>query len=144
MAILNYTTKISATKTIGEITECLVKHGATKIVSDYEGETPVAVSFSLPIEGRMVFYLLPANYQGVMKAMNNDRKVPRSACTKEQAIRVSWRIIKDWIEAQMAIVEAQLAEMPEVFLPYAITKKGNTLYNEIKQNNNNLLLEVGD
>jgi hypothetical protein len=33
----------------------------------------------------------------------------------------------------MAIVEAQLAEMAEVFLPYAITKKGNTLYKEVKE-----------
>lgn len=141
MAILNYTTKINATKTIGEITECLVKHGATKIVSDYEGETPVAVSFCLFIIDKPVFYSLPANYLGVLKAMEKDRKVPRNACTKDQAIRVSWRIIKDWVEAQMAIVEAQLADVQEVFLPYAITKHGNTLYNEIKQNTNFLLGE---
>lgn len=140
MAILNYTTKIDATKTIGEITKCLVQHGATKIVSDYDGETPIAVSFSMNINGRMIFYSLPANYEGVMKAMDSDRKVPRSACTKDQAIRVSWRIIKDWVEAQMAIVEAQLADVQEVFLPYAITKSGTTLYKHI-QENNNLLLE---
>jgi hypothetical protein len=34
MAILNYTTSIKCEKTIMEIQQCLVKHGATKIVTD--------------------------------------------------------------------------------------------------------------
>lgn len=139
MAILNYTTKIDSTKTIGEITQCLVCHGANKIVSDYDGEIPVAVTFTININGTPVFYSLPANYSGVLRSMERNRKVPRNLCTKEQAIRVSWRIIKDWVEAQMAIVEAELADMAEVFLPYAVTKSGNTLYNEIKEGNLKLL-----
>jgi len=39
--------------------------------------------------------------------IQKDPKVPRSKCTDEQALRVSWRIIKDWVKAQMAIVECQ-------------------------------------
>jgi uncharacterized pyridoxamine 5'-phosphate oxidase family protein len=139
MAILNYTTKIDSTKTIGEITECLVAHGANKIVSDYDGSTPIAVTFTIVLNDRPIFYSLPANYTGVLKAMEKNRKVPRSLCTREQAIRVSWRIIKDWVEAQMAIVEAELADMAEVFLPYAVTSTGETLYQEIKNNNHKLL-----
>jgi len=140
MAILNYTTKIDSIKTIGEITKCLVEHGAKKIVSDYDDDgVPIQVTFQISINDNMVFYALPANYGGVLKAMDKNKKVPRSMVNKEQAIRVSWRIIKDWVEAQMAIVEAQLADMAEVFLPYAVTKNGNTLYNEIK-NNPKLLL----
>lgn len=65
--------------------------------------------------------------------MRNDRKVPRRLITDEQALRVSWRIIKVWVDAQIALVEAQLADVTEVFLPYAITKNGNTLYQEIGQ-----------
>ena len=44
MAILNYTTSISCEKTIGEIMKCLVKHGATKIVTDYSENIPSAVT----------------------------------------------------------------------------------------------------
>lgn len=139
MAILNYTTKIDSIKTIGEITQCLVAHGASKIVSDYEGQIPISVTFTINLNGSPIFYNLPANYSGVLKAMEKNKKVPRSFCNKEQAIRVSWRIIKDWVEAQMAIVEAELADMAEVFLPYAVTPSGNTLYHEIKNNNQNLL-----
>ncbi|PPL04957.1 hypothetical protein [Parapedobacter indicus] len=135
MAILNYTTKIDSTKTIGEITKCLVSHGAKKIVSDYDDDgIPTLITFLLPINDRMVAYALPANYSGVLKAMEKAKGVPRHLCTKEQAVRVSWRIVKDWIEAQMAIVEANLADMAEVFLPYAVTPSGNTLYHEVRSN----------
>ncbi|MGB1032956.1 MAG: hypothetical protein ACPGWM_10080 [Flavobacteriales bacterium] len=138
MPILNYTTSIKSEKTIMEIQTILVKHGATKIVTDYDGQTPSAVTFCLSIEDQIVAFSLPAKYRGVLKAMENSPKVPRILCTDEQALRVSWRIVKDWVEAQMALVEAHLADVAEVFLPYAITKNGNTLYQEI--GNSQLLL----
>lgn len=142
MAILNYTTSIDCEKSISEIRKCLVKHGAHKIVTDYDKGMPSAVTFCLTLNGSMVAFTLPANYSGVLKAMHNDKKVPRSKCTEEQAQRVSWRIVKDWVEAQMAIVEAQLADMAEVFLPYAITKNGTTLYKEV-QGNGILMIQSG-
>lgn len=143
MAILNYTTAIDFEKTIGEITKILVKHGATKMVTDYADNVPVAVTFCLMLNGNMVGFSLPANYDGVLKAMQKDGKVPKKLLTKEQALRVSWRIIKDWTEAQVALVEAKLADVAEVFLPYAITKSGTTLYKEI-QGNGMLLLQSGN
>lgn len=139
MAILNYTTSIDCEKSISEIQKCLVKHGANKIVTDYENGSPSSVTFCLTINDRLVGYILPANYSGVLKAMKNDKKVPNSKCTNEQAQRVAWRIVKDWVEAQMAIVEAQLADMAEVFLPYAVTRTGETMYKYI-QNDTQLLL----
>ena len=132
MAILNYTTSIESEKTISEIQKILVEHGATKIVTDYTDKIPTALTFCLSINDNLVAFSLKAKYDGVLKVMQKDKKVPRSKCTKEQALRVSWRIIKDWTEAQMALVKAQLADVAEVFLPYAVTKNGNTLYNEIK------------
>lgn len=134
MAILNYTTSIECEKSIVEILKCLVQHGAHKITTDYDGQNPCALTFCLDVNGQTVAFSLPANFEGVMKAMNNDKKVPRAKCTKEQAIRVSWRILKDWVEAQMAIVQSQLAVMEEVFLPYAITKNGTTVYQVFQKN----------
>lgn len=133
MPILNYTTSIDSEKSIAEIQKCLVKHGANKITTDYKGEVAVAVTFCLNLNGHIAAFSLPANSDGVLKAMQANKKVPRNKCTKEQAQKVSWRIVKTWVEAQMAIVEAQLADITEVFLPYAITKNGTTLYKEIKE-----------
>lgn len=139
MAILNYTTGIKSEKTIMEIQQCLVKHGASKIVTDYENGIPSALTFCLMLNENLCAFSLPANYVGVLKAMKNDKKVPRRLITSEQALKVSWRIVKQWVEAQMAIVEAELANVAEVFLPYAITPSGNTLYKEIESNGMKLL-----
>lgn len=48
--------------------------------------------------------------------------------TTEQAARVGWRIIKDWIEAQLALVQTQMVTLDQVFLPYARTNTGETVY----------------
>ena len=143
MPILNYTTQINFDKTIQEITKTLVKHGATKIVTDYSNNLPVAITFCLMLNDRLVGFALPVKYGGVLRSMKKDGKVPKKLLTEEQALRVSWRIIKDWVESQMALVEASLAEMAEVFLPYAVTKNGHKLYKEI-QDNPALLLGSGN
>lgn len=131
MPILNYTTEVNFTKTLGEITDILIAHGAQKIIVDYDGTIPVAVTFGLKHMNVMLHFSLPCNYFGVMASMGRNPKVPARLKTKEQAVRVSWRIIKNWIESQMAIVEAELATVTQVFLPYAITKDGKTLYDSI-------------
>jgi hypothetical protein len=120
MPILNYTTKINPEKTIGEI---------QKITIDYNEEgVPCGVTFCLILDEQLRPYILPCNYSGVFQAMKNDRNIPNGFAYEEQAIRTSWRIVKDWVEAQMAVVEANLASVPEVFLPYAITNTGKTLF----------------
>lgn len=100
MPILNYTTSIPFEKTIGEITTVLVNHGAQKIVVDYQDKVPSAITFCLVVNDRLVAYCLPSNHTGVLAAMKKNRKVPGRLCTTEQALRVSWRILKDWVEAQ--------------------------------------------
>ena len=49
-------------------------------------------------------------------------------------MRTAWRITKDWVEAQMAIVETKMVTLPQVFLPYAVTQNGQTVYEKILEN----------
>ncbi len=44
------------------------------------------------------------------------------------AARVGWRILKDWVRAQMAILETEMVEIEQIFLPYMEAKDGRTLY----------------
>ncbi len=61
--------------------------------------------------------------------LQRDKRVDRPKYrTRAQAARVAWRIIKDWIEAQLALVEAEQVDMVEVFLPYAQVQGGRTVY----------------
>jgi hypothetical protein len=139
MGILNYTTTITANKTVGEIQGILAKHGASSISVDYEKGHPINLVFLLDIGGVAVNFRLPSNWQGVYQALKQDKSVAAKYKTPEQALRVSWRISKDWVEAQLAIVEAKKADMGEVFLPYAVFPNGKTMYEVFKEQGLNLL-----
>jgi len=51
----------------------------------------------------------------------------------EQAERVAWRIIKNWVDAQMAILETQMVQFDEIFLPYMLNSKGQTFFQMYQQ-----------
>jgi len=52
----------------------------------------------------------------------------------EQAYRVAWRNILDWVEAQMALIEIEMAKLEEVFLPYMVDRNGRTYFETLEQN----------
>jgi hypothetical protein len=133
MPILNYTTKIDVRRTAGEISEILADAGAQSVNIQYENRIPAALTFSIELQGRLVNFRLPSKWQGVHNLLKEDQKVQRAFKTEEQARRVAWRIVKDWVEAQLAIIQSGTAELAEVFLPYAVhPETGRTLFEEFK------------
>lgn len=133
MALLNYTTTVASRRTTAEIQELLVKAGAKKIMTDYDdGGNAAALSFQLILDGRALAFRLPVAWQPVRRVLQEQRRRnSRVIATPEQAQRVAWRITKDWVEAQLAIIETQMVTAQQVFLPYAITRDGSTLYEHI-------------
>jgi hypothetical protein len=117
----------------------LSKAGATKIIIDNKDGLPSGLTFCIIWRTNMTAFALPCNSEGVLRAMKNNSRVPKNLRSQEQALRVSWRILKEWIAAQLAIVEAELCQLPEVFLPYAVTKDGDTMFNYIENRGQNLL-----
>ena len=139
--ILNYTTQIKEEKTLSEIQSALARHGATAILAEYDSSTLSSVSFKIRTPHGIVSFRLPANIDGVFSCLKKNSRVPKRLRTKEQASRVAWRIIKDWILAQLAIVSADIADLEEVFLPYAQLPSGDTLYEHFLQQPKLLNLE---
>jgi hypothetical protein len=135
MPISNYTTDVKVSKTVGEIHDILANHDAQKIMTTYENKQPVGISFIYVVNGNEVGFNLPANYAGVLRAMKKDTGVHQKYCNEDHARRVAWRTVLYWIEAQMAMVEAEQAEMLQVFLPYAVMNGGQTHYEELQSNN---------
>jgi hypothetical protein len=110
MPLLNYTTKVSIEKTVGEIHKCLAAHGAKAISSEYDDKgNVIALSFKVSAGQQDLAFRLPSDWRPVLTLLERERKVPRNFRTQEQALRVTWRIIKDWVEAQMAIVNTKMA-----------------------------------
>lgn len=96
MPLLNYTTKVDIYTTLGQIQGQLVKHGAKKILQDYDDAGRItALSFMIdtPLGPRGI--RLPANVDAVHKVLTKQKV----KCDREQAERVAWRIVKDWVEA---------------------------------------------
>lgn len=131
MAILNYTTKIKTEKTASEIQIILGKSGAQAVMSEYHDGEVSAISFRYEEEGKLLSFRLPINSEGVFRAIKRDCKDNRYR-NIDQAKRTAWRIVKDWIEAQMALVEANQADLVEVFLPYLQDDNGATVYQRLK------------
>lgn len=135
MPLLNYTTKVNTYTTLGEIQAQLVKHGAKKIMQDYDDQGHItALTFLINTPSGPRGVRLPANVDAVHKVLTRQK----IKCDREQAERVAWRIVKDWVETQMAILESEMVQMDEIFLPYMVNNNGQTLFEAYR--NNQLLL----
>ena len=128
MPILNYTTTIDVEKTIGEVTKALARRGVTRISTMFDDDgVPAGLGFTMKTDYGFRDFELPVRTSGVLRAMERDSKVPKSKHTNEQAARVAWRIAKDWLAAQSALIDAELATLDEVMMPYMVDG-GQTMY----------------
>lgn len=126
--IKNYTTDVPAERSIAEIEKILADFGATATIKEYADDGKV---YSLLFRIEKDSFKLPTNIDGVKDLLfkgkagqgRSDYKKTREA----KAYRVSWRIIKDWIHAQLSLIASGQASPHEVFFPYMFDGK-KTLY----------------
>lgn len=139
---LNYTTTISAEKTAGECMTILARAGADAVAISYENKMPSAISFRLETPHGFRDFRLPVNVGGMHKSLLKAR-LQRRYTDVEQARRVAWRVAKDWLEAQLAIISAQMVTIDEVFLPYLEVESGHTLYEAYTEREQLLAITAG-
>lgn len=132
MPIKNYTTEVAVSKTMGEITQLLSRKGVSRISTLFdEAGDPTGIGFTMKTEYGLRDFEFIVNYDGVLKVLKAEAQ-PRYQ-TKAQASRVGWRIARDWLDAQVALVEIGLASMDQVFMPYMIAgPHGETVYSMIR------------
>lgn len=136
MAILNYTTTVDAFKTVSEIEHILMKHKAKSIMKNYDGESITGLSFLIDTGVQQIPVRLPVKVEECLKVLKKEkRENPRKQIkdTREQAERIAWRILKDWVEAQMALLDIGMVRFEEIFLPYIETQNGQTIYERLKE-----------
>ncbi len=135
MGLPTYTTSIDVNKTLGEIQAMLSRARARSITVDYDGDgNPTAVSFVVQTSGGERAFELPANIESVWKTLTEQYRtgqVQRRFTTREQAARVGWRIVRNWLEMQLAMIEVGMASLEQVMLPYVLMDSGKTLYAEL-------------
>ncbi len=137
MPLKNYTTKIPANRTVQEIQEMLQKGGATGILLEYEKGTGriESLAFKMDFAGKVVGFRLPIKWRQAQKVLVRERN--SKARDDDYCYRVAWRILRNWLEQQMALIEIEMVDLQEIILPYAVQKDGNTLYENILNNPQN-------
>lgn len=141
MKLKNYTTSIAVEKTISEIEKILAISGASHIFKMYDDAgNPQALAFKCLIKGQLIAFKLPMEEEKILQIFNMavaDRELPRRyRGDKEQARRTGWRILKNWIDSQMAMINIHLVRMEEVFLPYMFNEKlGMTMFEMLEKKN---------
>lgn len=145
MPLKDYTTKVSAHTSLGEIMAMLAQAGASELQIQYREGTPTGLAFGLSTANGDHSYILPANIDGVLRVLQRDHENRSSRSHTgppdlAQARRVGWRILHDWVDAQLAIIDAGLVTAEEVMLPYLAVGGGRTLYQKIAERGYGLLM----
>lgn len=144
MPLKNYTTKISVEKTISQIEKNLAKHGASHIYKMYNDDgVPEAIAFKYTVNETQIAFKLPmedSKVKDVFKKAVFKKEIPKRFLNDiDQARRTGWRIIKDWIDSQMALLEINLVSLDEIFLPYMYNEKlDKTMYEIMYDRNFNM------
>ncbi len=146
MTLKNYTSSMPAIRSISYIETKLAQNGAREILKLYdEAGRVMGICFKIPLNGRDMFFKLPAKIAECEKVLLANLSPRTRSETKkkipQQAERTAWKILLDWVEAQMAMIELSQVEVLEVFLSYAYDSvKKQTFFEQIKEQKYKALL----
>lgn len=129
----NYTSSSSLNNIFADIEKTLTTHGAKQVIRDYgygdDGKIK-SISFVIETPSTLLGIRLPAKFDAVERIFENDgvRYKP------EQPYRTAWATIRDWISAQMALVDWEMVKPEEIFLPYIVMPEtGQTFFETVQK-----------
>ena len=92
-------------------------------IKNYTSSVDVYVSLG-EIQGALAGHGARQIIEGVLEVFRRQKV----KADRKQAERTGWRNLRDWVLAQMAIIESGMVCAEEVFLPYMTDGRGNTVY----------------
>jgi hypothetical protein len=133
---LNYTSTVPVHQTVAECQSILAAAKADSVAVHYDDGQPAGLSFTLRTAHGIRAFTLPVNVaamQAVLrKADFSSLKASRAKldqyASREHATRVAWRVCKDWLEANLALIAAQMATIDTVMLPFLHVDGDRTLW----------------
>ena len=123
-------TKVPIDRTIGLIHKMLADHGAEAIMSEYEDSQINGMAFRIVKDGRTIAFRLPCRWRAILKLFKYRAYGPDD---EARARRIAWRQVYWWLKAQLSLVDTEMVQLTEVFLPYAQHTTGETVYERIQQ-----------
>lgn len=134
---LNYSTNVPVDRTLAEIQALLGRSGAAAVATTYADGTPTGVQFVLRLAGTEHAYMLPVDVDAMHRTLQaaerrgdfrGSRKAAGTFSSPAHARRVAWRVVKDWLEAQLALTSAGQARLEQVMLPYLRVDRDRSLF----------------
>jgi hypothetical protein len=148
---LNYTTKIPAKRTVSECQDLLITAGARSVTLETESRRPTGLAFQLDTSFGVRAFRLPVNHLGVGTLLRRvdqadawppglykggaGTKERARFVTEDHALDVAWRITRDWLEVQLAIIDAEMVTADEVMLPYMLVDPQTTVFDQYRAGN---------
>lgn len=143
--IKNRTSQVPVNRSIMHIEDCLVNHGAKNIIKTYENGKIEALCFSMMIDGKEIPFKLPAYVEACATTLRAAVKKPTTGTLEriaDQAERTAWKIMSDWVDVQMTLIELQKVEFLRIFMPFIyLPKQKTTLYDHFMEKKILLTLE---
>lgn len=125
--IRNYTSGVPVDRSVSQIEAKLVAAGATNIVKMYENQQLAGLVFDLNADGKSFPIRLPARVEQVHEALDSRDFA--------QSQRTAWKIMLDWIDLQLTLIQLNQAEPLEIFMPYIYDGRSKqTVYELMKAN----------
>lgn len=134
MGIAFYTSDVDVSKTAGEIQSLFARRGVTRIATmfDEHGE-PNGLAFTLRTDYGIREFEMPVRIDGVHAALIADAGLPKKHRTRAQAQRTAWRIAHALLVAQIALIDAELATLDELMMPFMVDGTGTTAYQALRR-----------
>src|SRR5213080_1772772 len=141
MAIKTYTSDKAFDKIFTELQQSLGKHGVKQISFNYDDDGRIhGLQFVIKVNDRLLPVKLPARVEKAQVVLKRQweagiishKRGKEKTYGYEQAYRVAWRNILDWVQAQMALIEIEMTKLEEVFLPYMVAKSGKTYFETLE------------
>jgi hypothetical protein len=131
-SIKNYTSSVPAATSMARIEEMLVEAGARDIHKSYDAnQTCDAMIFVMAVPNipQPLYFKLPAKVDqcnnALWKQYLKSVKKPSESMKqtiKAQAARTAWKLMHDWVELQLTLIQLEQIEPMEAFLPYVYNR----------------------
>ena len=142
MPLSMFTTTVEAAKTVNEIEAILAKHKVTSTHRNYDTEGMItSLSFVVSTPTGPWAVKLPVDPDAVLKVLAKQGVAWRYR-TRAQAVRIAWRIAKNWIEAQMAILDYEMVRMEQIMLPYVEMQDGKSVFQHYIEKQERMMIEA--
>ncbi len=129
MSLKNYESRSPLPNIFSAIEKTLSTHGAKQIIRDYDKQGRIiSISFVVETSKGVMGIKLPARFDKVEQIFNEQG----IRYKEDQPYRTAWATIRDWVDAQMALIDWEMVKPEEVFLPYGITKDGQTYFEALE------------